>query len=88
MPALHDDHRHNDFQPSSKGYDLGMLGVLIHVVGDAARHHLGSGYLAYYVPSSLLRKPCYQHGYCHSYFNNIASARFVSPHTSEVAKTD
>lgn len=35
---MHDNHRHNDLQPSRKGYDLGMLGVLIHVVGDAANN--------------------------------------------------
>ncbi len=35
---MHDNHRHNDIQPSRKGYDLGMLGVLIHVVGDAANN--------------------------------------------------
>lgn len=35
---LHDDHRHNNRQPSKKGYDLGMLGVLIHVLGDAANN--------------------------------------------------
>lgn len=38
VPALHDNHRHNNLQLSSKGYDLGMLGVLIHVVGDAANN--------------------------------------------------
>ncbi|KAJ5900824.1 uncharacterized protein N7473_004894 [Penicillium subrubescens] len=37
-PALHDNHRHNNLQLSRKGYDLGMLGVLIHVVGDAANN--------------------------------------------------
>ncbi|KAJ5433357.1 cation diffusion facilitator family metal ion transporter [Penicillium daleae] len=37
-PALHDNHRHNNLQPPTKGYDLGMLGVLIHVVGDAANN--------------------------------------------------
>ncbi|RAH77582.1 putative cation diffusion facilitator family metal ion transporter [Aspergillus japonicus CBS 114.51] len=36
--ALHDNHRHNNLQPSNKGYDLGMLGVLIHVLGDAANN--------------------------------------------------
>ncbi|KAJ5238363.1 hypothetical protein N7468_002982 [Penicillium chermesinum] len=36
--ALHDNHRHNNLQPSKKGYDLGMLGVLIHVLGDAANN--------------------------------------------------
>ncbi|KAJ6112304.1 cation diffusion facilitator family metal ion transporter [Penicillium sp. IBT 18751x] len=36
--ALHDNHRHNHRQPSKKGYDLGMLGVLIHVLGDAANN--------------------------------------------------
>lgn len=36
--ALHDNHRHNHHQPSKKGYDLGMLGVLIHVLGDAANN--------------------------------------------------
>jgi zinc transporter 1 len=35
---LHDNHRHNNLQPPTKGYDLGMLGVLIHVVGDAANN--------------------------------------------------
>lgn len=34
----HANHRHNHIQPSKKGYDLGMLGVLIHVVGDAANN--------------------------------------------------
>lgn len=34
----HNDHRHNNRQPSKKGYDLGMLGVLIHVLGDAANN--------------------------------------------------
>lgn len=36
--ALHDNHRHNNMHPSKKGYDLGMLGVLIHVLGDAANN--------------------------------------------------
>lgn len=36
--ALHDNHRHNSRQPPKKGYDLGMLGVLIHVLGDAANN--------------------------------------------------
>ncbi|CAG8237899.1 unnamed protein product [Penicillium salamii] len=36
--AFHDNHRHNNHQPSMKGYDLGMLGVLIHVIGDAANN--------------------------------------------------
>lgn len=36
--ALHDNHRHNNLQPSKKSYDLGMLGVLIHVLGDAANN--------------------------------------------------
>lgn len=35
---MHDNHRHNDLQPSRKGYDLGMLGVMIHIVGDAANN--------------------------------------------------
>lgn len=35
---MHDNHRHNDLRLSKKGYDLGMLGVLIHVVGDAANN--------------------------------------------------
>ncbi|CAG8176122.1 unnamed protein product [Penicillium salamii] len=36
--AFHDNHRHNNHQPSKQGYDLGMLGVLIHVIGDAANN--------------------------------------------------
>ncbi|CAG8219573.1 unnamed protein product [Penicillium salamii] len=36
--AFHDNHRHNNNQPSKQGYDLGMLGVLIHVIGDAANN--------------------------------------------------
>ncbi|KAJ5612303.1 cation diffusion facilitator family metal ion transporter [Penicillium lagena] len=36
--SLHTNHRHNNIQPSKKGYDLGMLGVLIHVLGDAANN--------------------------------------------------
>lgn len=36
--ALHDNHRHNNLQPSKRGHDLGMLGVLIHVIGDAANN--------------------------------------------------
>ncbi|EED16115.1 cation diffusion facilitator family metal ion transporter, putative [Talaromyces stipitatus ATCC 10500] len=36
--AVHDNHRHNNLQPTKKGYDLGMLGVLIHVLGDAANN--------------------------------------------------
>lgn len=36
--AVHDNHRHNNLQPSKRGYDLGMLGVLIHVLGDAANN--------------------------------------------------
>ncbi|KAJ5362020.1 cation diffusion facilitator family metal ion transporter [Penicillium brevicompactum] len=36
--VLHDNHRHNDQPPSKTGYDLGMLGVLIHVIGDAANN--------------------------------------------------
>lgn len=36
--ALHDNHRHNNLQRSKKSYDLGMLGVLIHVLGDAANN--------------------------------------------------
>lgn len=35
---MHDNHRHNNLQPSKKGHDLGMLGVLIHVIGDAANN--------------------------------------------------
>lgn len=41
-------------------------------------HHLRSGDLAYYIPSSLLRRSCCQHGYCNSNSYHIASARFVS----------
>ncbi|RAL16157.1 cation diffusion facilitator family transporter [Aspergillus homomorphus CBS 101889] len=33
--AYHTGHRHNNLQTPKKGYDLGMLGVLIHVLGDA-----------------------------------------------------
>ncbi|CAI7630384.1 unnamed protein product [Penicillium pancosmium] len=36
--TVHENHRHNNIQPSKKGYDLGMLGVLIHVLGDAANN--------------------------------------------------
>uniref|UniRef100_A0A093XM27 Zinc/cadmium resistance protein n=1 Tax=Talaromyces marneffei PM1 TaxID=1077442 RepID=A0A093XM27_TALMA len=36
--TLHDNHRHNNLQPSKRGHDLGMLGVLIHVIGDAANN--------------------------------------------------
>ncbi|KAJ5764639.1 cation diffusion facilitator family metal ion transporter [Penicillium manginii] len=36
--TVHENHRHNNLQPSKKGYDLGMLGVLIHVMGDAANN--------------------------------------------------
>ncbi|CAG7926302.1 unnamed protein product [Penicillium olsonii] len=36
--AFHDNHRHNNHEASKKGYDLGMLGVLIHVIGDAANN--------------------------------------------------
>jgi zinc transporter 1 len=36
--AVHDNHRHNNVQPSKRGHDLGMLGVLIHVIGDAANN--------------------------------------------------
>ncbi|PYH82292.1 putative cation diffusion facilitator family metal ion transporter [Aspergillus uvarum CBS 121591] len=36
--ALHNNHRHNNIRPSTKGYDLGMLGVLVHVLGDAANN--------------------------------------------------
>jgi zinc transporter 1 len=35
---LHTNHRHNSVRPSKKGYDLAMLGVLIHVLGDAANN--------------------------------------------------
>ncbi|KAE8346492.1 cation efflux family-domain-containing protein [Aspergillus arachidicola] len=33
--AFHTGHRHNNLQAQKKGYDLGLLGVFIHVVGDA-----------------------------------------------------
>ncbi|KAJ5973206.1 cation diffusion facilitator family metal ion transporter [Penicillium waksmanii] len=36
--TVHESHRHNNLQPSKTGYDLGMLGVLIHVLGDAANN--------------------------------------------------
>lgn len=36
--AVHDNHRHNNLRPSKRGHDLGMLGVLIHVIGDAANN--------------------------------------------------
>ncbi|GAM35816.1 cation diffusion facilitator family metal ion transporter [Talaromyces pinophilus] len=36
--AVHDNHRHKNLQPSKRGHDLGMLGVLIHVIGDAANN--------------------------------------------------
>lgn len=38
ISTLHDNHRHNNIQVAKKGYDLGMLGVLIHVLGDAANN--------------------------------------------------
>lgn len=31
----HQDHRHQVIEPKEKGYDLGMMGVLVHLVGDA-----------------------------------------------------
>ncbi|KFY02927.1 hypothetical protein V490_00363 [Pseudogymnoascus sp. VKM F-3557] len=31
----HQDHRHKEFKPKGKGQDLGMMGVLVHLVGDA-----------------------------------------------------
>lgn len=33
--SAHKDHRHGQQQPEKNGHDLGMLGVLIHVIGDA-----------------------------------------------------
>ncbi|GMG34655.1 unnamed protein product [Aspergillus oryzae var. brunneus] len=33
--AFHTGHRHNNLQAQKKGYDLGLLGVFIHVLGDA-----------------------------------------------------
>ncbi|CRG91593.1 hypothetical protein PISL3812_08643 [Talaromyces islandicus] len=33
--SAHKDHRHGRHQPNKTGHDLGMLGVLIHVIGDA-----------------------------------------------------
>ncbi|KAJ5371089.1 uncharacterized protein N7496_007181 [Penicillium cataractarum] len=38
VPALHHNHRRKNAQLSCKEYDLGMIGVLIHVVGDAANN--------------------------------------------------
>ncbi|KAE8132708.1 cation efflux protein [Aspergillus pseudotamarii] len=33
--TFHTGHRHNNIQAQKKGYDLGLLGVFIHVLGDA-----------------------------------------------------
>ncbi|TPX07326.1 uncharacterized protein E0L32_010748 [Thyridium curvatum] len=35
LPRPHAEHRHNVAKLKSPGHDLGMLGVLIHVIGDA-----------------------------------------------------
>ncbi|KAL2012890.1 hypothetical protein VTN00DRAFT_415 [Thermoascus crustaceus] len=34
----HHEHRHHLIRPVAKGYDLGMMGVLLHVLGDAANN--------------------------------------------------
>jgi zinc transporter 1 len=34
----HVEHRHNVKSQAKKGHDLGMMGVLIHVLGDAANN--------------------------------------------------
>jgi len=31
----HQDHRHQVIEPKGKGHDLGMMGVLVHLIGDA-----------------------------------------------------
>lgn len=31
----HQDHRHQTIEPKGKGHDLGMMGVLVHLIGDA-----------------------------------------------------
>ncbi|KFY67411.1 hypothetical protein V496_01602 [Pseudogymnoascus sp. VKM F-4515 (FW-2607)] len=35
MSHPHQDHRHQVITPKAKGHDLGMMGVLVHLIGDA-----------------------------------------------------
>lgn len=61
--TLHANHRHCNMEPPTKGYDLGMLGVLIHVMGDAVNNigviisglviWLTKGYSRYYADSAV-----------------------------------